>query len=151
MMINRFANADVVRDVIQVQLDEGAYMPVREHEEDAGYDLYTPTDVLVPAHGSAVIDTGVHILIPIGFVGMLKSKSGLNVKHDLNGEGVIDAYYTGSIVVKLYNHGDTDKMFEAGNKIIQVVILPIYTPDLMRVDKLPETDRGSNGFGSTGK
>lgn len=63
---------------------------------------------MIPANGSAVIDTGVHIDIPKGYVGFLKSKSGLNVKHDLTSEGVIDAGYTGSICVKLYNHGKTD-------------------------------------------
>ena len=98
-----------------------------------------------------VIDTGVHVQIPDGFVGFLKSKSGLNVRLDITGEGVIDAGYTGSICVKLYNHGAQFHVFEAGDKIIQLVILPIYTPLLEQVDDLEDTDRGSDGFGSTGR
>lgn len=82
---------------------------------------------------------------------MLKSKSGLNVRDDLTSEGVIDSGYTGSIVVKLYNHGDKSKFIRAGEKISQLVIMPIITPELELVQFLEETERGDNGFGSTGK
>ena len=82
---------------------------------------------------------------------MLKSKSGLNVKHGIVSEGVIDVGYTGSIKVKLYNHSGYDYTVEAGDKISQLVILPYLSPDLELVDELEETERGSNGFGSTGK
>lgn len=81
----------------------------------------------------------------------MKSKSGLNVNHGIIGEGVIDAGYTGSIKVKLYNLSDRGYEFKRGDKIIQLVILPILTPELEQVDSLKETDRGSNGFGSSGK
>lgn len=90
---------------MKVKLDPGAYMPERAHEQDAGYDLRTPVRAVIHPEGSVVIDTGVHVQIPDGYVGFLKSKSGLNVRLDLTGEGVIDAGYTGSITVKLYNHG----------------------------------------------
>lgn len=136
---------------IMVQLDDNAYPPERAHKLDAGYDLRTPVNVTVPAHGSAVIDTGVHMLIPAGYVGFLKSKSGLNVLHDLTGTGTIDAGYTGSIRVKLYNHGDTPHEFKISDKIIQIVLLPIYTPKIHNVYSLPITERGTNGFGSTGR
>ena len=86
-----------------------------------------------------------------GFAGFVKSKSGLNVKRGLTAEGVIDTHYTGSIVVKLYNHTDTDYHFNAGDKIAQLVIVPCLQPDLELVDSLEETDRGDNGFGSTGR
>ena len=82
---------------------------------------------------------------------MVKSKSGLNVKYNLTSEGVIDAGYTGSIVVKLYNHGNTAVIIEKGQKISQLVLLPIFTPELMQVDALEDTERGQGGFGSTGK
>ena len=85
------------------------------------------------------------------YVGFLKSKSGLNVKHGLTSEGVIDAGYTGSIVVKLYNNKDRDYQMKKGDKISQLVILPIITPDLELVDSLDDTDRGDNGFGSSGR
>ena len=88
--------------------------------------------------------------IPEGYVGMVKSKSGLNVNCGLTSEGVIDSGYTGSIVVKLYNHGKNAVLIEQGMKISQLVILPIITPFLLMVDSLDETERGDGGFGSTG-
>lgn len=141
---------------IPVMLDKGAKMPTRAHETDAGLDLYMPDmddrcwDV-IPAHGSLVIDTGVHVLIPNGYVGMIKSKSGLNIKYGITSEGVIDSGYTGSIVVKLYNHSDDEIVVDCGDKISQLVIMPIITPMVKLVDEFPVTDRGDNGFGSTGR
>ena len=82
---------------------------------------------------------------------MLKSKSGLNVKFGIVSEGVIDAGYTGSIVVKLYNHSGYDYRVKRGDKISQLVILPIITPELEEVKELEQTSRGSGGFGSTGR
>ena len=136
---------------VRVFLDEGAYMPEKAHDLDAGFDLRTPEEVRVGYLGSAVIDTGVHMEIPKGYVGFLKSKSGLNVKHSLQGEGVIDAGYTGSIVVKLYNSNSESYTFAPGDKIIQLVLLPIPEVELERVDSLEETERGAGGFGSTGR
>lgn len=136
---------------MKVMLDEGAYMPTRAHSTDAGLDLYSPVDVMIMPQASAVIDTGVHVELPPGSVGFLKSKSGLNVKHGILGEGVIDAGYTGSIRVKLYNHsGDTYKI-RRGDKITQLVILPVMLLNLEQVEMLEDTDRGANGFGSTGR
>ena len=98
---------------INYMLDKGAYEPLHGHEADAGFDLRLPITILDDCVGitilpgfSAVIDTGVHFEIPEGYVGFIKSKSGLNVKKGLQAEGVIDAGYTGSVVVKLYNLGD---------------------------------------------
>lgn len=135
---------------MKVTLDPGAIMPTRAHASDAGLDLYAPVDVTIPARGHATVDTGVHVAIPEGTVGMLKSKSGLNVKRNILGEGVIDAGYTGPIVVKLYNQGDEDVTIEAGMKLIQLVILPILMPELELADSLEKTERGQGGFGSTG-
>lgn len=136
---------------MKIKLDPGAYMPERAHSADAGYDLRSPVKGRLYAGEAVVIDTGVHVEIPVGYVGMLKSKSGLNVKHDIVGEGVIDSGYTGSIRVKLYNHGSESYVIESGDKISQLVILPIITPELELVSELEETDRGNNGFGSTGR
>ena len=135
---------------MKIKLDPGAKMPTRAHEDDAGLDLYSPVDVIIYGDDSATIDTGVHVEIPKGYVGMIKSKSGLNVKHNLTSEGVIDCGYTGSIVVKLYNHGRCAVPIAAGQKISQLVILPILLPDLELVDDLNDTERGSGGFGSSG-
>lgn len=137
---------------MKIKLDKGAYMPVRGHKDDAGLDLRTPLPFGIEPGGSAKIDTGVHVEIPTGFVGFLKSKSGLNVKHGISSEGVIDAGYTGSIVAKLYNHGDSLVVFGAGDKITQLVILPVFIPDELEVvGRLEETERGDGGFGSTGR
>lgn len=138
-------------DEINIMLDEGAFPPARIFPEDAGMDLFTPKDVTIKPGSYTVIDTGVHFEIPAGYVGMLKSKSGLNVKHDIVGEGVIDAGYTGSVVAKLYNHGKAVKRFERGDKIIQIVIMPIVTPKPKVVKEFSQTKRGNGGFGSTGK
>lgn len=136
---------------MRIKLDKGAILPTRAHTTDAGMDLYAREDTVVPARGSVSIDTGVHIELPEGTVGMLKSKSGLNVKHGITSEGVIDVGYTGSIVAKLYNHSDVAYDVCAGDKITQLVIMPYLAPDLEIVDELDETDRGDNGFGSSGR
>ena len=137
---------------LPAQLDEGAYMPERAHRLDAGLDLRSPVDVLVPCSGgSAIIDTGVHVQLPPDSVGMLKSKSGLNVKHGIVSEGVIDCGYDGSITVKLYNHSDTAYQVKRGDKISQLVILPVLRPTPVQVDKIEGGERGNNGFGSTGR
>lgn len=157
---------------MRIKLDENAIMPTRAHETDAGLDLYACEDKVVPAGGSAVFDTGVHVELPwfdylsisdwgCNFrsaeenckptVGIIKSKSGLNVNHNITSDGVIDMGYTGSIVVKLYNHGKEDYKVQRGDKISQLVIVPILTPSLEVVSNLGETERGDAGFGSTGK
>ena len=136
---------------MKVVLDPGAIMPTRAHKLDAGYDIYSREDAVIYQNGSGKFDTGVHIEIPAGYVGFLKSKSGLNVKSGIQSEGVIDAGYTGSICVKLYNHGPKAVEIKKGQKISQLVILPIITPELEQVDSLEDTERGSNGFGSSGK
>ena len=136
---------------MKVKLESWAYMPERAHTTDAGADLRTPHDVTVMPKGSVVIDTGVHIELPLNTVGMLKSKSGLNVKHGITSEGVIDVGYTGSIRVKLYTHSDKPCELKAGDKISQLVIMPILTPNFELVDELEATERGDNGFGSSGR
>ena len=135
-----------------IKLDEGARKPERAHSTDAGLDIFSRETKTVPARGSRCFDTGLHILLPRGLVGFLKSKSGLNVKHGITSEGVIDAGYTGSICVKLYNNSDEDYTVQKGDKISQLVIMPIaHDFELEEVESLEETERGSGGFGSTGR
>lgn len=136
---------------MNIILDNGAFMPEFAHKTDAGADLRSPIKTVVTAHGSVVIDTGVHVEIPEGYAIFLKSKSGLNVKHDLIGTGTIDSGYSGSIRVKLYNLGDTDYQVFRGDKIIQMVILPCGYCEFTQVEKFAETERGDGGFGSTGR
>ena len=136
---------------MKVVLDDGAFMPTRAHDTDAGLDLYSPVDIMIPGRGDAIIDTGVHIEIPELYAGFLMSKSGLNVKHGITSEGVIDAGYTGSVVAKLYNSSYLDYKVNRGDKITQLIVIPVCLPELELVDRLGDTERGANGFGSTGK
>lgn len=136
---------------MEIMLDDGAYMPSRGHKTDAGLDLRTPKAVTVPAYGSVAVDTGVHVALPHGCAGLLVSKSGLNVKHDITSTGLIDEGYTGSIVVKLYNNKGEDYALEAGNKISQLVVIPVSYEPLEQVSVFNATERGDNGFGSTGR
>lgn len=144
---------------MKIKLDEGAKMPTKAYNTDAGFDIYSREDKIVPARGSAIFDTGVHIDLPkfqicdqvLLTAGVLASKSGLNVKHNITSEGIIDISYTGSIVVKLYNHGDTDYEVKKGDKISQLLIVPIVPVELELVDELKGGERGNNGFGSSGR
>ena len=136
---------------MKIKLGNGAYMPERAHDTDAGLDIRSPIAATVFPKDSVIIDTGVHIELPNNTVGMLKSKSGLNVKHDITSEGVIDVGYTGSIIVKLYNHGIKPYSVKRGDKITQLVIMPIVCPGIELVENLEETERGNGGFGSTGR
>lgn len=136
---------------MKIMLDKTAIMPTRAYKTDAGLDLYATETQIVPAKESAIFDTGVHIQLPPNTVGFLTSKSGLNFKNGLNTDGTIDVDYTGSIGVKLYNHSGYDYKVNRGDKIAQLVIVPILTPELEIVDELPKTERGSDGFGSTGR
>lgn len=136
---------------MEIMLDNGASMPSRGHGTDAGLDLRTPKAVTVPAYGNATVDTGVHVALPHGCAGLLVSKSGLNVKHDITSTGLIDEGYTGSIVVKLYNNGSEDHEFKAGDKITQLVVIPVVYEPLEQVAMFLPSERGDNGFGSTGR
>lgn len=141
---------------MKIMLDKGAYMPEYAYKTDAGMDIRCKEGFLLPGInngniGSAIIDTGIHVEIPEGYVGFLKSKSGLNVRFGITSEGVIDCGYTGSIVVKLYNHTTEDICFNRGDKITQLIILPFASVSIEQVTSLKETERGNNGFGSTGK
>lgn len=136
---------------LKVKLDEGAYMPERAHEWDAGADLRTPVDFTLHGDNFATIDTGVHIEIPAGYVGMVKSKSGLMTNHGIVTDGTVDAGYTGSIKVCLFNHDINISHFARGDKIAQLVILPIVTPGFEQVEEIEGGDRGDGGFGSTGR
>lgn len=137
---------------MKIMVEDGAFDPVRAHDTDAGLDLRARKSVRVPAHGSAVIGTGVHVELPKGTAGVLISKSGLNVKHDLTSTGLIDEPYRGEIMVKLYNHGEDSYQVNVGDKISQLVIVPVLYESVERVESLDmDTDRGSAGFGSTGR
>ncbi len=137
---------------IKVVLEKDAYMPEKAHDVDAGFDLRSREEITIHGGSYYLFDTGVRMEIPKGYVGFLKSKSGLNVKHGIVEEGgVIDCGYTGTIGVKLYNESKTDYHINVGDKITQIVILPIPEVELEQVESLEDTERGEGAYGSTGK
>lgn len=136
---------------MRIKLDQGSVMPSRAHEHDAGLDLYAAETAYIAPHSWVAVSTGVHAEIPRGFVGLLTSKSGLMAKHGLTCRGTIDAGYTGTIKAVIFNHSDQVYKVTAGDKVTQMVIMPIITPELELVEELERTERGTQGFGSTGK
>lgn len=135
---------------LKVVLDPGAKI-TRAHKTDAGLDLYARETATISPFGSRVFDTGVHVAIPEGYVGDVKSKSGLMMRENITTDGTVDCGYTGSVRVKLFNHGGEMVQIVEGQKIAQLVIKKIITPEPEVVDSLEETERGTGGFGSTGK
>jgi dUTP pyrophosphatase len=134
---------------IKYELDECAYAPMRAHDSDAGFDLACKEDQVLEPNVANTIDTGVHVLIPEGFVGLLCPRSSFNVKGIGTPIGVVDAGYTGSIRVVLEPFNVT-KIFK-GNRIAQLVILPL--PQIKMVEGKVigvDTHRGDGRFGSTG-
>ena len=136
---------------MKIMLDKWGKMPTRAHTWDAGLDLYAAVDCVIGVGNRHTFDTGVHVQIPEGWVGFVKSKSGLMVKHGIITDGTVDAHYTGPIKVCLFNNGLVEYTVKAGDKIAQLVIVPCLLPELELVDSLEETDRGDGGFGSTGR
>lgn len=132
------------------ELDHNAYSPVRAHDNDAGFDLMCKEDQMLEANKANTIDTGVHVLIPEGYVGLVCPRSSFNVKGIGTPIGIVDSGYTGSIRIVLEPFNVT-KVFK-GNKIAQLLILPL--PKIVMVEGKVigvKTDRGDRGFGSSGK
>lgn len=136
---------------VKIQLDKGAFMPERAHATDAGADIKTPHPFTMLPHMSRTIKTGVHIETPPGHATMVKSKSGLYVKYGITTTGVVDEGYTGEVLVRLKNNGPDTISFEKGDKIAQLVIVPVMYADFEQVDEIGGGDRGNGGFGSTGR
>ena len=136
---------------MKIMLDEGAKMPQFAHPWDGGLDLYSNEDGYIRSNQCRTFDTGTHIEIPEGYVGLIRSRSGLMVNHGIVTDGTIDSHYVGSIRICLFNHGGSRYEVKKGDKIAQIVITPCEHPALELVDSLEETDRGDAGFGSTGR
>ena len=138
------------------KLDENATIPTYGSEYAAGFDLYgvNTEQITIKAHETVLVKTGLAMEIPIGYAGMIFARSGLASKKGLtpaNKVGVVDADYRGEIMVALHNHTNSDQTIEAKERIAQMVIMPFAVANFIEVDELSDTDRGSGGFGSTGK
>ena len=133
---------------------EDGFMPTYAQPGDAGADLRSRVAAVVPAHGRVLVPTGVSIALPDGYVGLVHPRSGLAHKHGitvLNTPGTVDAGYRGEIAVNLYNSTDVDFPVEVGDRIAQLVIQQVERAQFIQVERLPESDRGEGGHGSTGK
>ncbi|KAK9271076.1 hypothetical protein L1049_026665 [Liquidambar formosana] len=132
------------------KLSEDAVLPSRASLLSAGYDLSSAKETKVPARGKALVPTDLSIAIPEGTYARIAPRSGLAWKHSIDvGAGVIDADYRGPVGVILFNHSDVDFEVKAGDRIAQLIIEKIMTPDVMEVEDLDSTVRGVGGFGST--
>ncbi|EEQ86404.2 dUTP pyrophosphatase [Blastomyces dermatitidis ER-3] len=128
-----------------------ARVPTRGSAFAAGYDLYCAKPIVIPAKGKDLVNTGLAIAVPEGTYGRIAPRSGLASKHFIDtGAGVIDADYRGEVKVLLFNFSDTDFTINEGDRIAQLVLERIYTPEVVEVEQLEESVRGAGGFGSTG-
>ncbi|XP_039139691.1 deoxyuridine 5'-triphosphate nucleotidohydrolase [Dioscorea cayenensis subsp. rotundata] len=133
------------------KLSENAVMPSRASPLSAGYDLSSAVETKVPARGKALVPTDLSIAIPDGTYARIAPRSGLTWKHSIDvGAGVIDADYRGPVGVILFNHSDVDFTVKPGDRIAQMIIERILTPEVLEVEDLDATVRGAGGFGSTG-
>lgn len=133
---------------------EDGFLPTYANPGDAGADLKSTEDVVIPARSRALVKTGVRIALPNGFVALVHPRSGLAAKNGitvLNTPGTIDAGYRGEIMVTLYNTADEDFAVSRGDRIAQLVIQQVEHAQFVAVSELPESARGTGGFGSSGK
>jgi dUTP pyrophosphatase len=139
--------------VLIQRLDEGLPLPTRARPGDAGVDLYAAAPMTLAPGERATVGTGVAVAIPAGHAGLVTPRSGLAQRHGLgivNAPGVVDSGYRGEIRVILVNHGDEPVSLARGDRIAQLVVVPVAAADLVEVAELPDSERGEGGFGSTG-
>eukprot|EP01129_Flabellula_baltica_P017630 TRINITY_DN9829_c0_g1_i1.p1 TRINITY_DN9829_c0_g1~~TRINITY_DN9829_c0_g1_i1.p1 ORF type:complete len:157 (-),score=48.23 TRINITY_DN9829_c0_g1_i1:39-473(-) len=133
------------------RLSETAILPQRQTEGSAGYDLYAAQPKTIPAGSRGLVATDISIAVPHGYYGRIAPRSSLAAKMSIDvGAGVIDEDYRGPVGILLINFSDVDFVVEPGMRVAQLILEKIVTPDVVEVDALPETERGSGGFGSTG-
>jgi len=133
------------------KLDPSAKLPSYAYEGDAGMDLFALEEIDIPKDEKVAIRTGLKFAIPRGYAGFVWDKSGLAVKHHLKTmAGVIDSNYRGELLVILTNLGNEMYKVEKGSKIAQLVIKPVANPEIEEGEIEDETDRGEEGFGSSG-
>ena len=138
------------------KLNENAKLPAYGSEFAAGADLCACTDapVEIPAHATVLIRTGLAAEIPVGYAGLIYARSGLASKRGLapaNKVGVIDSDYRGEIFFSAANISDEDYTVMPGERVAQMMIMPVLSANFVVCDELDDTSRGAGGFGSTGK
>lgn len=138
------------------KVNTNAIIPTRGSSQAAGYDLYACIDesVTIPAHSTVKIGTGLAIEIPDNYFGAIFARSGLATKKGLrpsNCVGVCDSDYRGEYIVALHNDTDVAMIVNPNERIAQLVVMPYLPVEFNEVESLTSTERGSGGFGSTGK
>jgi dUTP pyrophosphatase len=129
-------------------------LPRRAHPGDAGADLFSVDDVVIPAGERRVVGTGIAVAIPQGFAGFVQPRSGLAFKNGImviNSPGLIDSGYRGEIRISLYNSGHEPFEIKSGERVAQFVIQRVEEPQFEVAVELPEASRGDGGFGSSGR
>lgn len=150
--VSKRARAEDGASLRFVRLSEHATAPTRGSARAAGYDLYSAYDYTIPPMEKAIVKTDIQIAVPSGCYGRVAPRSGLAVKHFIDvGAGVIDEDYRGNVGVVLFNFGKEKFEVKKGDRIAQLICERIFYPDLEEVKTLDDTERGSGGFGSTGK
>ncbi|KAK3826818.1 MAG: dUTP diphosphatase [Linnemannia elongata] len=133
------------------KLSDKARIPTRGSKHAAGFDLYSAKSMTIPAQSQGIVPTDISIAVPEGTYGRVAPRSGLAVKHFVDvGAGVVDYDYRGPLGVVLFNFGKNDFVIEEGDRIAQLVLEKVYLCDALEVEDLDATERGANGFGSTG-
>ena len=134
------------------KLNPAAVIPTKAHPTDAGFDLVASKTTTIPANGRALIPTDIAMAIPEGYYGMVVGRSGNTIKRGLVGmTGVVDAGYRNGIGIMAFNLTNEDITVKQGERAGQIVLTPILQCELDEVDALDDTDRGTGGYGSTGK
>jgi dUTP pyrophosphatase len=122
----------------------------KKHKFDAGLDVVASVDAVVEPGGRTVVKTDVTLAIPDGYVGLLWSRSGLSAKHGIEvGAGCIDSSYRGEILVVLYNYGEQVFRVKKGDRVAQLLTVPVNLEMYNEIGSIEDTDRGAGGFGST--
>ncbi len=132
------------------KLDPRARLPLRAHPTDSGADLFALERTVLPARGVVKVRTGVAMELPENTSGIIWGKSSVESRGIKAMAGLVDAPYRGELLVCMYNLNDTEFVFEAGQKVAQLVVLPTLYPSFEEAAELSDTSRGSGGFGSTG-
>ena len=132
------------------KLHPNALLPRRAHPTDSGADLFAVERTVLPPHAVTHVHTGVAVELPENTSGIIWGKSSVESKGIKAMAGLVDAPYRGELIVCMYNLNDTEFIFEAGQKVAQLVVLPTLYPDFTEVAELSDTARGAGGFGSTG-
>lgn len=136
---------------LKIKLEEGAKAPIRGSKFAAGYDLYSNQKYTIPVGERKLVDTGVRMNIPNGYYGRIAPRSGWAVKKSVDvGAGVVDEDYKGIIFCLLINNGQKNLEILKHERIAQIILEKIITPEIEIVEELDETERGDGGFGSTG-